>query len=1412
MFNSLYQQMDDRDSPAHASLRNQLTALDAQVAECFQTQPSFHAFVQERFDQEFAKLTPSLDLLHCFIQSADNSRELPPSLMDAVIRRIISGEPAAHAKQQAVFYLAATPGDAPEPYTALVAQAFDGFVDRLANELSEQYPLYLQRYWDAASSATDPHTRRQRLEQIRREQLKNECALLTLDGLLGSSAQTLLDTVLEHPDALARQALKGHRPCVYALALGADDSSAVPLHGAFVLTTRDPQDGQVGWAIDAAAPVVRAIEPSANVGRVLLSTCGQGLEAFDSLASLDRELHRRLGHAMECASLLAMVADKDQEAALALHRRAPTGDQVRYLERLDSPFQFAIEAQCRLISDNFASTLARYQTLGVHADMAHLPRALDRLGDLQRAFSLEPVLQARHQKRARARLQAFLAGASDVDQSTWAQAFADYAATLADLPDPEGLPSLSQFSDRRALLAYSNRQLRAVLESEHGLMLDPDDLLVTTREPDVAPPTYVPGAQGSTISEPRGAPRRYRSRTLSELALENVGGLDFNFSNFSTLNLKPASGLRPAGIPSSPNINPVAGLPAYDGLSIEQVKDLVRRLNVGQTYRDFLQAQLVTSEPAKRRKQTFARLMAAQLHLDAIEARIAGDFAVDELARGYHWVKAVLEQPVDNAQRMNVEGHRIIVQSLHLRGQRVRGVLLFGTASNGAGSVVVYTPQAPDGRVFHEYAKERLMLDFVHHSAWRDYLVARVELAFQPHVRASVQGRGDASVVNLAPIAGNVFEEGYEVEASFAINDAAAQTTTTGQTDIDTGLSVAELVLDVVSMVLPIRVTLPIGLARSLFALFNAIEAAKIGDRSATAHHLVRALGEFTGALIDGAVGKGLTGATPKTVASARRLNPQMALGKAPQGLSVLPGWENKGVHYRLSNVDGRKQYFLKDADHWYSIIDEGFEEAWRIRDARKPVQHHYAPIRRDATGHWEIGTHRDAPALGGGAPQRALQDLYPFLDEFQVGRVFESFMFPSGRELEFSLSLVHYLRAGRSLAVFDGYLIVSPERLLLRLRGLDLAQGFTGGGVVRESAQPTLVEGLARPGRPSAPEPTPGPRQPSAVATRPAHEQFVDWGQALDPVHLQVRNAELAIYRRTAGEPQLIGRDYVKIDQRYFPILPAGAEIKSGIVLMHEPSMPLDSFVAFEQLLGADLYRQPRLATFDASLSRWLNSMELSFETTLGGYVADAFPTFAPHSHLQIADVLFNLGNPSGLTVWGMAAMQRTLQSWRSRSAPSLPVLGDPLSMLPITRTNAAGVWRLDNLPDLYHRLHFSAESISVLMHEALSLPTERVLKSLMVERLVGSHYQMFVSFNQPGELLFRRSGSDQLFWLTLRKATHGLVEGPYQVAPRLDQMSSLSRTLVQNAQAANRFVQLIGGVHLPGAGERASIFVFRV
>lgn len=92
------EQLDLRDSALQASLRQQLSALDVQVTERFQTQPVFHEFVQHHFDQDFADLTPPLDLRHSFIQSREKTptegaplRSLLPSLMDAVVLRIVSG-------------------------------------------------------------------------------------------------------------------------------------------------------------------------------------------------------------------------------------------------------------------------------------------------------------------------------------------------------------------------------------------------------------------------------------------------------------------------------------------------------------------------------------------------------------------------------------------------------------------------------------------------------------------------------------------------------------------------------------------------------------------------------------------------------------------------------------------------------------------------------------------------------------------------------------------------------------------------------------------------------------------------------------------------------------------------------------------------------------------------------------------------------------------------------------------------------------------------------------------------------------------------------------------------------------------------------------------------------------------------
>ncbi|MCU0118734.1 hypothetical protein N8H74_10750 [Pseudomonas sp. B2M1-30] len=1417
-----------RINPAQTTLKEQMSALDLQIVEHFASRPHFHEFVRQAFEKHFPDLAPAPDLLRCFIshgettplsaqlsERADASEPatrsdaaadsaaalpgLPPSLMDAVVRRIVSGQSAAYAKYKALFHRASDSGGEPALYSALKPEAFDTFLDQLADAVHTQYTQYLQRYWAKTFSPTDVRSHKQWLVQMRIEQLQTEVALLKSDDLLSAAAVTLFETVLRYPHASARQALEGYRPCVYAVALQDAAAEVMTLHGTFVLTARDPQDAEVGWESAVKTPVARPVEPSANVGRVLLFTPNNGLEEFDSLASLDRELHRRLSHAVEFAALSVLVADKDQARVIALQGTAAARDQLKYLERLDSPFDYAIDSQCRLLQTNLESTFARYVRQGIHADMANLPAAIDRVTDLRHAFAVEPILQARLRKQCQARLTAFLKDASSEDREAWAVALENYTEALASLPEYEGLPSLEQFSDRRELLAYSNRQLRAALEAEHGLKVNPDHIIVHTREP-VVPVNPVPSAApGTSIRDPGEFRFVHRQKTLTEAGLDNVASHDLNFTRFSRLSLKTAVDDKHGQtvLPDTPE--KAKAFAPYDGLTLEQVKALIRTTNVGQSYQDFLRKNLITSAAALARKQSYADLVERLMRLEAIEARINGDFMPDRLERGFHWVQAVLDAPEDSDQRKTVEGHRILVEYLQLRGQRVRGVLLFATASVAVGSVVVYTPGASGGRVFHEFRKDQFIADFVQSSSWRDYLLGRIGLASRARVLAILKGQGDVSQVNRMRIAGNLFENAYEHEASFVLNDATAQVTTTQQTNVETGMLIATTAIDVLSMVLPVHVTLPIGIARGLSSVFSAVDLAQINDRAGAAHHIVRALAEFTGGLVDSVMGATRVRPRAPATTNPRALNPKLALRHKPDGLLALPGWEGKGIHYKKPADGVGKLYFLNEGKRWYSIIDEGFEQAWRIRDARKPFQGYYPPIRLDGQGHWEVGTSAHAGLLGGNSPQEALKHLYPFLDDVQVNHVFEAFAFPRGREIELGLSFVEHLRSGMALASFVQYLRVGEQVLRRRLQGLPVA-GFSGGGVVSEAP-------VAKRPRGQPPRVRPSESLPAAPA-RPLNQKFLDWGQLIDPAEFQLQNAAFGIYRRTGGEQVLRGRDYIKMGERYYSILPAHDSSAPHLAYVFDEGLELNHFAQFEYLLWSDLFSQPRL--FRSNDGLWSTSIDLPFEKTITSYVADAFPVFRLSSR-HIAQKMFELSNPDGLNASGLAMIYRTLRAWRATLAPA-DALWDPLSLLPVTPKNLAGQWLLEGYFGLYKRLRLSAEGVDILLDAAIRTGTDESLRALMSERLVASGYEIFMGYRLGSELLFKRPGRPQMFWLSLRRVVGNVIEGSHYVAPRVELMDAPTQVLLNKSRETHELVSLVGGMRTPAAGSSTEIFIIRV
>lgn len=1364
------------DPPSQITLTRRLSRLNRKVKELLVKQPDFETFVQSQFDQQFIQLTPRLAVGKGYVQSrgpqqpTTDDMPLPPTLMDAVVQRIATGQASTYASGDTVFLRAPAEGGDPQPEPALTAKAFDGFVDSLATELAARYNVFMQTYWShAPERSTDVRTRKQRLVDTRIEQLRTELALLKNDGLVTAAGEALFDKVLRAPTALARRAFESYKPCVYGLALNGAAGMHPLFYGAFILTARDPQDAESTVVAEVSTqPQVRAAHAGMNLGIVLLFLPDTGLEEFDSLASLDRELHRRLNHPLEFTRLLALMAENDQPHGLVLHRESKSSEQFKYLEWLDSPFSHAIEDQCQKLHEDFIAIVTRYQVLLDRADRAWLPQSLDQATDLERAFDSSGVLEARFGKRGQAQLKTFLEGADNTDKLAWHTAMRNYCDELANLPESEGQLSLAQFSDRATLLAYSNKQLRALLTEQFGLHVDPDTIVIHTREPYVPTRPFVPGAPAPGIVE--GSQQRWvhRKRNLTELALENVGGLDFNFTNFSRLTDK----------------NDVA----YTALTPEQVKGLVRSANIGNRYDALLKDRLITSPGALAQKSNFARCLALQVRLDAIEAKIAGDFLPDRLARGFNWVQAVLDEPVDSGRRQTVEGQRIVVQSLKLRGERVRGVWLFRAASSNVGSTVVYAPQAPGGRVFYEFSNDRLLTDFVFNSFWRDYLLGRVVLAQRKRTRSVLQGRGDVTLVNMPRIADNIFEEAYEVEASVAINDAADQSTTTGETNVDTAVTVATAVFDIVTVVLPIKIMLPINLARSLYSVFKAVDAASLGDREEVAHYIVRALGELAGALIDGAMGAGARTGTRVASSAPRGLNPQMALRTKPADVLVLKGWEGRGIYYRVLREGGGREYFMNEQSRWFSIIDDGGEQAWRVKDVRRPHRHHHDLIRLDQKSRWEVGSPPGRGLRGGLSPDEQLMQLYPFLDEAKVRRVFESFNFPRGRELELQLSLVHHLRSGAALASFDQFLMVTPERLAARLRGADL------------------------PGTPLTPIDL-TPRLNQAGPVRPPHERFVDWGQTIDPVQLQLKHAEQGIYLRVGGPPEQIGTEYIKIDRRYFPLLPAGVVTPEGLnrVFMRDPNLSLRTYEQFESMLRRDLFDQPRVAIFAAEDGLWVNPSEMQFQKTMAASVAEAFPMLTATSVEEVARALFNAANPNGLTAWGASMMQRTLRHWHSGASVVPAHLGEPMTLLPRSSPTVQGHWLLNDRPGQYSQLNYRTERIGPPFQEALEGGGRPSLRALMVEVLTRDGYQIDSGYSMPGELLFWRPESRTLYWLQLQRTSAGFISRRGVDAPSPLLMSPLLDARVGTAQRSNNLVSLVGGINrsLDGA---TSIFVIRI
>lgn len=178
---------------------------------------------------------------------------------------------------------------------------------------------------------------------------------------------------------------------------------------------------------------------------------------------------------------------------------------------------------------------------------------------------------------------------------------------------------------------------------------------------------------------------------------------------------------------------------ASDGTIIAELDDaairrLVRGLDLSSGYQAYVDATFRTGNGAAMRRDQAARLQSAHMRLLAAEARLSyylddtpRSFLPDRAERGYRWVKAALDAPVATS-RARVEGHEVVVRQITYLGTPLRDILAFGVRHpSSVASVVLYTPDAPDGLTFREFVdRAEAGRQFFYHPAFREYLLDRL--------------------------------------------------------------------------------------------------------------------------------------------------------------------------------------------------------------------------------------------------------------------------------------------------------------------------------------------------------------------------------------------------------------------------------------------------------------------------------------------------------------------------------------------------------------------------------------------------------------------------------------------------------------------------------------------------------------
>lgn len=571
----------------------------------------------------------------------------------------------------------------------------------------------------------------QRLVDLYRQVLAVQARLRWADKTLTPRAKWLIDCAVHYPTQAQRDAVfrEGECPGVYQLTVDNGTPEGARLAASFILAVSD------GHA---------SIRVGETHGPLVLYTPGQGFEEFADAEQLHQVLAARINAGEAAGELLAASLP----LAVAQAKTGLWGDSLHTrFKPIEGDF---VASSLQSLFDKQSDDIDAQPDEG--QGFAELAEQLDGAS----AFLARTQLLL---DNARPDWEKQL---SEADQSllqTQARAVEEKQLALANLWPR--VPSLQAYAKARVLdkirefLAHKGAQYSA-----QGI--DPDQCVVTHVKRVRLNRSGFGELHEST---------EIKRQSLTDLVLGNTHPWEKSFAWQSW---------------DSTSARLVTAAGQHVDVPQDVLEQWLNALNVGPNYienvlKKKLDPDAVTGD-AYDLKHAWMAAQSAVLHYEVLYARLSPDAYCTPLAdenshkRGAQWMAAVLASPNPQTRRP-VDGQAVIVNALLFNpansargGQRVNGVLVVSTDIDE--SIVLYTPDAPDGLLLREVKTEGDFARMVNSSsAWQAYLQARLP--------------ANTRLINprLAPHTENFLEALYRQNVLHLIQQVDAQTISNEERD-----------------------------------------------------------------------------------------------------------------------------------------------------------------------------------------------------------------------------------------------------------------------------------------------------------------------------------------------------------------------------------------------------------------------------------------------------------------------------------------------------------------------------------------------------------------------------------------------------------------------------------------------------